>query len=86
MSNWNFTFQLVSVASLPVTVHLLLFSKLRRHGSLSLSLYVMFPNPMTVLVAIYWTCSSLSFVYWTQTPDAVLKLLEGDKGSLPWIC
>lgn len=52
-----------------------------------ISACVVFPNHLTILVAICWTCSSLSlfFIYCTQTPDAVLQVLERDKGSLPWL-
>lgn len=41
-----------------VLCSLLLFGQ-RKPSSLSLSLYVMFSNPLAVLVALHWTCSYL---------------------------
>lgn len=67
-------FQIVPVASHPITVHLF-FSKLRL-SSFGLSLYVMFPTPLNLS----------GHLDLTQTPDTSLPALEGGQRITSPVC
>lgn len=72
--------QVVPVASLPISVHLLLYSELKKRSkrlsSLGLSFLVCHvPQPSEHLSGPLDS---------TQTPDTALSVVEGGKGSLSW--